>query len=77
VTTARPIPDLTARQAAVYAFIKSWEARVPRPTYGPTVPEISKVLGLSHAGAECHVRALVAKGLVIREPRIARSIRLA
>jgi repressor LexA len=78
MTDTRPLstPDLTPLQAEVYAFIRAWFGAKP---FGPTIPDISR--GLGHGDtpswAECHVKALERKGLIERDPKIARSMRLA
>ena len=46
--------------------------------YGPTVREIGNEFGIrSPNGVMCHLKALEKKGLIIREPNMARAIQLA
>ena len=69
--------QLTARQAAVFEFIKD---RVQSRGYGPTVREIGEHFKISSPnGVMCHLRALERKGLLKRvrkhDRAVARAIR--
>ena len=65
---------LTERQQEVYEFIRE---KIRGRGYGPTVREIAEQFGISSPnGVVCHLRALVKKGLITREPNMSRAIRL-
>ncbi len=65
--------DLTERQRAVLDFIAEG-VRQGQPC--PTHREIAAHFGFASAhAAQCHVRALVAKGALVRDGRKARSLR--
>jgi repressor LexA len=65
---------LTERQRQVYQFIR---AKIRTRGYGPTVREIGEHFGIrSPNGVMCHLKALEAKGLIIREPNMSRAIQL-
>src|SRR5262245_24145238 len=71
--------QLTARQSAVFDFIKD---RVQARGYGPTVREIGEHFKISSPnGVMCHLRALEKKGLLKRvrkhDRAIARAIEVA
>ncbi len=66
---------LTDRQEAVYKFIRE---KIRGRGYGPTVREIAAEFGIrSPNGVVCHLRALVKKGFIRREPNMSRAIELA
>lgn len=66
---------LTDRQSEIFDFLKD---RILVRGYGPTVREIGNQFGISSPnGVMCHLKALEKKGLIIREPRMARAIQLA
>jgi repressor LexA len=66
--------SLTDRQRAVYNFIREL---IQRRGYGPTVREIATEFDIrSPNGVVCHLKALVKKGLIIRDPNKARAIEL-
>ncbi len=71
------MPDfsqLTDRQREIYDFIRD---KIETRGYGPTVREIGQAFRImSPNGVMCHLNALVKKGLIVREGRSARAIRL-
>jgi repressor LexA len=68
------LSSLTKRQLEIYEFIKE---RIYERGYGPTVREIGEAFGIqSPNGVMCHLNALVKKGLIVREGKHARAIRL-
>ena len=67
--------NLTPRQRDVYKFIRE---KIRGRGYGPTVREIATRFDInSPNGVVCHLKALVKKGFITREPNMARAIRLA
>ena len=71
----KPAPILTQRQAEIFDFLKE---KILVRGYGPTVREIGNQFGIaSPNGVLCHLKALEKKGLIIREPNMARAIQLA
>lgn len=67
--------NLTERQAEVYRFIRE---KIKTRGYGPTVREIANEFNInSPNGVVCHLKALVKKGLITREPNMSRAIQLA
>ncbi|MBU4273422.1 MAG: transcriptional repressor LexA [Planctomycetes bacterium] len=67
--------NLTPRQRDVYKFIRE---KIRGRGYGPTVREIAARFDInSPNGVVCHLKALVKKGMITREPNMARAIRLA
>ncbi len=65
---------LTHRQREIYEFIK---VKIESRGYGPTVREIGDAFGIkSPNGVMCHLNALVAKGLILRQEKSARAIQL-
>ena len=67
--------NLTPRQRDVYKFIRE---KIRGRGYGPTVREIATRFDInSPNGVVCHLKALVKKGMITREPNMARAIRLA
>jgi repressor LexA len=66
--------NLTDRQRAVYTFIRDL---IQRRGYGPTVREIATEFDIkSPNGVVCHLKALVKKGLILRDANKARAIEL-
>lgn len=66
---------LTSRQSEIFDFLKE---KILGRGYGPTVREIGNEFGIrSPNGVMCHLKALEKKGLIIREPNMARAIQLA
>lgn len=66
---------LTARQQAIYDFIKD---KILTRGYGPTVREIGAGFKIrSPNGVMCHLKALEKKGLITRESHMSRAIQLA
>ena len=66
---------LTARQQAVYEFIRD---KIRNRGYGPTVREIGDQFKIrSPNGVMCHLKALEKKGAISREPNMSRAIQLA
>ncbi len=66
---------LTARQQAVYEFIRD---KIRHRGYGPTVREIGQRFGIkSPNGVMCHLKALEKKGIISRQPNMSRAIQLA
>lgn len=66
--------SLTARQKAVYSFIRE---KILRRGYGPTVREIGEQFAIrSPNGVMCHLKALEKKGLITRSPNKSRAIEL-
>ena len=67
--------QLTRRQLEVYKFIRE---KIRGRGYGPTVREIAAQFDInSPNGVVCHLKALVKKGLITREPNMSRAIQLA
>ena len=67
--------NLTRRQREVYDFIRD---KIRGRGYGPTVREIAAHFDISSPnGVVCHLKALVKKGMITREPNMSRAIRLA
>jgi repressor LexA len=67
--------QLTRRQLEVYKFIRE---KIRSRGYGPTVREIATQFDInSPNGVVCHLKALVKKGLITREPNMSRAIQLA
>ncbi len=67
-------PSLTARQRAIYEFLKD---KILNRGYGPTVREIGSQFGIrSPNGVMCHLKALEKKGLITREAHMSRAIQL-
>ncbi len=65
---------LTPRQNEIYEFIRD---KAETRGYPPTVREIGDAFGIkSPNGVMCHLNALVKKGLILREGKSARAIRL-
>ena len=65
---------LTDRQADIYQFICN---TLKKNTYSPTVREIAEQFGIrSPNGVVCSLRALERKGMITRERRMSRGIRL-
>ncbi len=72
--TSSNMDNLTDRQRAVYIFIRDL---IQRRGYGPTVREIATEFGIkSPNGVVCHLKALVKKGLILRDANKARAIEL-
>ena len=70
----KPTGELTSRQSGIYAFLKE---KILVRGYGPTVREIGTEFGImSPNGVMCHLKALEKKGLILREPNMARAIQL-
>ena len=66
--------QLTERQRQIYEFIRN---KIETRGYGPTVREIGVAFDIqSPNGVMCHLNALVKKGLITREDRMARAIQL-
>ncbi len=66
---------LTKRQLEVYKFIRE---KIRGRGYGPTVREIAAQFDInSPNGVVCHLKALVKKGMITREPNMSRAIQLA
>ena len=67
--------NLTKRQLEVYKFIRE---KIRGRGYGPTVREIAAQFDInSPNGVVCHLKALVKKGMITREPNMSRAIQLA
>ena len=70
----RKSKTLTNRQREVYEFIKR---TIKAKGYCPTVREIGDAVSInSPNGVIGHLRALIKKGLITRQPRLSRSIQL-
>src|SRR4051812_36732751 len=71
------MPDfsqLTDRQHEIYEFIRD---KIETRGYGPTVREIGDQFGIkSPNGVMCHLKALEKKGLIIKQGKQARAIKL-
>jgi len=66
--------QLTERQQEVYKFIRD---KIRGRGYGPTVREIAEAFDIrSPNGVVCHLKALVKKGMITREPNMSRAIQL-
>lgn len=66
--------NLTPRQLQVYKFIRD---KIRGRGYGPTVREIAAEFDInSPNGVVCHLKALVKKGMISREPNMSRAIQL-
>ena len=71
----QPFDSLTEKQLAIYEFLRD---KIRTRGYGPTVREIGGNFGISSPnGVMCHLKALVKKGLITREPHMSRAIQLA
>jgi repressor LexA len=71
MTNQSPLSD---RDKQVYNFIRD---KIKTRGYGPTVREIGNAFDIqSPDGVMCHLNALVEKGLITREDRMARSVQL-
>jgi repressor LexA len=67
-------PSLTERQQKIYDFIKD---KIVNRGYGPTVREIGAKFGIRFPnGVACHLKSLVKKGVITREPNMSRAIEL-
>jgi len=64
---------LTDRQAQTAQIVREY---IQAHEYGPSVREVANGLGVTPNGAEGHLKALEAKGLIRRTSGVARSIRL-
>lgn len=65
---------LTVRQKEIYEFIRD---KIVKRGYGPTVREIGDEFGIkSPNGVMCHLKALVKKQMITREPNLSRAISL-
>jgi repressor LexA len=65
---------LTPRQKEIYDFIRN---KIQTRGYGPTVREIGIAFDIqSPNGVMCHLKALVTKGFIDRQPNSARAIQL-
>jgi repressor LexA len=65
---------ISSKGQAILAYIKSFRAKHP---YGPTIREIQAACGLSSPSiSEYNLGLLERDGLIVRERRISRSIRL-
>src|SRR5262245_56436857 len=74
LTIAGKKSTLTARQRAIYDFIKD---KILNRGYGPTVREIGSGFKIkSPNGVMCHLKALEKKGLITRESHMSRAIQL-
>ncbi len=68
------LDKLTQRQQDVYKFIRE---KIRGRGYGPTVREIAEHFDInSPNGVVCHLKALVKKGFISREPNMSRAIQL-
>ena len=66
--------QLTRRQLEVYKFIRE---KIRGRGYGPTVREIAEHFDInSPNGVVCHLKALVKKGFISREPNLSRAMTL-
>ena len=66
------MPPLTQRQSAVLDFICAY---VDRHKFPPTIREIAGHFGIrSPNGVVCHIRALEKRGVISRNPGMARAI---
>ena len=66
--------DLPPRQQQILdAIAAHWKAK----GYAPSFREIADEVGIASTnGVSDHVKALVRKGLLLHDPRVARSVRL-
>lgn len=65
---------LTPRQKQIYEFIKD---KILNRGYGPTVREIGTYCDIaSPNGVACHLKALEKKGMIDRDEKVSRGIRL-
>ncbi len=65
---------VTQRQREVLAFIRSF---IDERGFSPTLREIAAALSMTSTNAvNCHLNALRRKGLIERDPFLARSIRV-
>ena len=64
-------PELTDRQAAILAYIKTYKAKFG---YAPSFRAIAERFDMNVNGVTCHLKALEAKGYIRRDRNIARSI---
>lgn len=64
--------DLTERQSEILTYIAT---HIQLRHYPPTVREIGRHFGIeSPNGVMCHLKALVKKGVLCRDPKIARGL---
>lgn len=71
-TKGKNSPSLTARQKAIYEFLKD---KILNRGYGPTVREIGSQFGIqSLNGVKAHLKALEKKGLITRESHLSQAI---
>ncbi len=69
-----PAKAITGRQRDVLEFIKR---TIKTKGYGPTVREIGDAVGIiSPNGVVGHLKALIKKGLIIRQPHLSRCIQV-
>ena len=68
------LSSLTPRQRQILDFIRSW---IDDLGYAPTVRDIGRHFGIrSPNGVRGHLKALEAKGMIERDPRRSRALRL-
>lgn len=68
------LSSLTPRQREILDFIRSW---IDELGYAPTVRDIGRQFGIrSPNGVRGHLKALEAKGMIERDPRRSRALRL-
>lgn len=69
----RPGDPLTSRQAQILDFIRRHISDTGR---SPTLREISSAFGFSSTNAtECHLKFMISKGALTKDPKIARGLR--
>lgn len=68
------LSSLTPRQREILDFIRTW---IDELGYAPTVRDIGRQFGIrSPNGVRGHLKALEAKGMIERDPRRSRALRL-
>lgn len=65
--------NITIRQAEVVAAIRNFQHQ---HGYQPSIRELSRLLDLARGTIVGHMKALAKKNIIVRHPRIARSIEI-
>lgn len=62
---------LTKKQQEVYSFVMEFRSE---NGYSPSLGEIADEFAMSHQGVNCHVKAIVEKGWLNKQPGKSRSL---
>lgn len=65
--------DLTNRQQEILAYLKS---ATDERGFAPSIREVAAHFGMTAKGAYDHIKALERKGVITRQDRTARSVRI-